>query len=517
MSLYANGSKFLTLGARMKSFFFCVTVLFWFGLNGQSLFYNNGAQFWVNPGAVMIVKTNTVENASGRIDNGGQIIIEEDFINAGVASGNGTNGVYDLYGDWINNGTFIPDQSEVNLLGGDQNIAGASVTTFHRLYLLGSGIKYLQINAEVNDRLDLTDRELYTGEFDMNIITPDVNSIQRTTGFVSSTGVGKLIRSTNSSFTYLFPTGSSAGTVRYRPVQITPAPSTPHVFGVRLANVDATSEGFDRGNKEEEICEINPLFYHRVYRLSGTEPADLSIFFDPDFDDDWLNITRYRDTPEWQTLNPSYPSSGVGIISMNHDDWVDNVTSNESVAYALSNPAPLITLEGDTSIELGSTAPITATISLPNSSYFWEPTDFLSCLDCLEPLSTPDRNITYYLYVEEGSVCEKVDSVVIEVFEIPKDKIDIPNAFTPNGDGNNDFVRLLGDVSDVNSVKFLVFNRWGEKLYEEDDLTTLQLRGWDGTYLGKEQEIGVYSYYLRVEFTSGINSLEKSGDITLIR
>ncbi|QHS62560.1 Ig-like domain-containing protein [Chitinophaga agri] len=90
------------------------------------------------------------------------------------------------------------------------------------------------------------------------------------------------------------------------------------------------------------------------------------------------------------------------------------------------------------------------------------------------------------------------------------DGIYIPNAFTPNGDAVNDDLRVYGSI--VKDLHLMIFNQWGEKLFESDD----QNRGWDGSYKGKPQPSGVYMYVCRMNLTDG-TTVEKKGIINLIR
>ena len=122
----------------------------------------------------------------------------------------------------INNSLFIADQSDVNLYGFNQLISGTSITSFYNLNLLGAGIKTQTTDAVVTNLLNLNNLELATNLFYMTIANPNFNAISRTTGFVSSLGDGRLVRVTNSSNPYLFPVGSSLGTIRYRPVLLIP-------------------------------------------------------------------------------------------------------------------------------------------------------------------------------------------------------------------------------------------------------------------------------------------------------
>ena len=88
--------------------------------------------------------------------------------------------------------------------------------------------------------------------------------------------------------------------------------------------------------------------------------------------------------------------------------------------------------------------------------------------------------------------------------------IDIPTGFTPNEDGINDilFVKGFG----ITNMNLLVFNRWGEVVFQ----TTDYKEGWNGIYHGKLQEMEVYIYTLTGSFADGV-LFEKQGNVTLLR
>jgi len=90
--------------------------------------------------------------------------------------------------------------------------------------------------------------------------------------------------------------------------------------------------------------------------------------------------------------------------------------------------------------------------------------------------------------------------------------VSLPNAFSPNGDGLNDYFRPL-EMTGVNSVRLKIFNRWGEKVYSTQDMYH---QGWDGTFNGVDQELGVYAYIMEVTFFDGKQKMLK-GNVTLIR
>lgn len=87
----------------------------------------------------------------------------------------------------------------------------------------------------------------------------------------------------------------------------------------------------------------------------------------------------------------------------------------------------------------------------------------------------------------------------------------IPNAFTPNNDGTNDIFRIR-NFSNQRLLEFKIFNRWGTILFHTQD----PKGGWDGTFKGNPQPMGVYGYVIRIAYSDSVVETYK-GTITLIR
>jgi gliding motility-associated-like protein len=88
--------------------------------------------------------------------------------------------------------------------------------------------------------------------------------------------------------------------------------------------------------------------------------------------------------------------------------------------------------------------------------------------------------------------------------------VGVPTAFTPDGNGINDILFIRG--SGIETVNLVIFNRWGQKVFESNSLS----QGWDGRFHGKMQEIDLYAYVLRATFLDGTSVLKK-GNINLLR
>lgn len=86
----------------------------------------------------------------------------------------------------------------------------------------------------------------------------------------------------------------------------------------------------------------------------------------------------------------------------------------------------------------------------------------------------------------------------------------LPGSFTPNGDRLNDVLYVLG--TNIRSVDFLVYNRWGQKIFESHN----QRNGWNGKYKFKEQPGTTYVYYVRAVLLNG-KVIVKRGNTILLR
>lgn len=154
--------------------------------------------------------------------------------------------------------------------------------------------------------------------------------------------------------------------------------------------------------------------------------------------------------------------------------------------------------------------------SFGNVQNYWTITDgYPNSSTDVNPISEfPSDSAGVYdvqLFIENSYGCR--DSILKIV------KIDglylfyIPNSFTPNGDFRNETFKPLGDGIDTENYHFMIFDRWGEKLFETDDLN----EGWDGTYKGNLVASGIYVWKVKAkELYRNVNT-EHSGHVNLMR
>jgi gliding motility-associated-like protein len=193
-----------------------------------------------------------------------------------------------------------------------------------------------------------------------------------------------------------------------------------------------------------------------------------------------------------------YNSTGVYTDVLNGcDTIITDLTINPSPTLAL------IKFDDNCGEEKGSVEAI-ANSNNPPITYTWNTGSSDSIINNLQ-------SGTYTVIVSDGSGCSITDSINIFNLEIDCDYfVYLPNAFTPNGDQNNDILYVRG--KGITSFTLNIYNRWGNKVFETDELNT----GWDGTYKAEPQNTAVFVYTIEGVFENG-ETFKESGDISLLR
>jgi gliding motility-associated-like protein len=141
--------------------------------------------------------------------------------------------------------------------------------------------------------------------------------------------------------------------------------------------------------------------------------------------------------------------------------------------------------------------------------YSWYPISTLTNPNIINPWASPSEPTRYYVHGIAENGCRNIDSVFVDIDY--RDNLFIPSAFTPNGDGKNDVFRVA-NITFQRLMEFRVFNRWGQEIYS----TTDHKKGWDGSWRGVPQDMGVYQYLIRVAYPDGLVESYK-GNVTLVR
>ena len=166
---------------------------------------------------------------------------------------------------------------------------------------------------------------------------------------------------------------------------------------------------------------------------------------------------------------------------------------------------PVVDAGPDRFILEGGSIVIQPVVTGQNLQFLWSPGTYLNDITLEKPtVSRPLTDITYTLKVTGIGGCAKSKSMLVKLLKFPQ----IPNTFTPNGDGRNDkwFITYL-DTYPNNWVQ--VFTRTGQLIFESHGYKV----PWDGTYKGKPLPIDTY-YYI-IEPGNGRDPL--TGYVTIIK
>ena len=138
----------------------------------------------------------------------------------------------------------------------------------------------------------------------------------------------------------------------------------------------------------------------------------------------------------------------------------------------------------------------------------WHENPYISCTECNNPTVFPPETTTYIAEIRTDYDCPEIDSVTVYVRGI----IYVPNAFTPNGDGLNDIFKAQG--IDITKFNMKIFNRWGELIFESDDIES----GWNGASPNSDyfSPPGIYEYIIVAQEHQG-EVFEYRGHIQLLR
>jgi gliding motility-associated-like protein len=179
------------------------------------------------------------------------------------------------------------------------------------------------------------------------------------------------------------------------------------------------------------------------------------------------------------------------------------------VTVSTIDPSLVTAFSVPDSIPVGGSAVITG-VSPTGFEGYW------SSMNVPNPFSAQNTvtltETTTFMYSVNNGYCSLEVPLVVKVFEFLCEEpyVFVPNAFTPDNSGFNDFLYVRGPY--VYEMVFRVFNRWGEKVFETID----QSIGWDGTYNGRPCDPDVYDYYLDIQCIGGMQNIIK-GNVTLIR
>jgi gliding motility-associated-like protein len=240
---------------------------------------------------------------------------------------------------------------------------------------------------------------------------------------------------------------------------------------------------------EDTICVGDPIFFH-----DSTNAFTQSIQWD--FNDGKILSDIH---------NPLHNYDAAGTYNVVLTGINSQCAPSQATKTIKVFGYPAVNLGPDTMICPGITGSILlADLNNPSAVYVW------STGETTNAITVTQAGHYWVTSTTAGSKCSTTDSIWVK-----RDcYLTIPNSFSPNGDGRNDYF-LPREIlsSGVASFTMNIFNRWGENIFTT---SSIDGRGWDGKYNSIDQPVGVYIYEINVAF---INNIKKvfNGNVTLLR
>lgn len=239
---------------------------------------------------------------------------------------------------------------------------------------------------------------------------------------------------------------------------------------------------------------------------AGSEPSGAP------FGLSWSPTTYLSNTA---TLHPTFSAMTVGDFPYTLTITSAHGCTNADMVMMSPRPTAHITVTpGNTIVNYGDMVQLDAlnTTSYP-LVYYWTPNNgSLDNPNINNPVATMHETTTFVVYAMNQWGCR--DSASMEIVVDDGSSEFVPTAFTPNGDGLNDVFRIL-NMRYQKLVMFEVYNRWGNLVYQNNNSNDATA-GWDGTYNGVPQDMGVYNYQIIVAKPDGKQKMYK-GEVTLIK
>ena len=203
-------------------------------------------------------------------------------------------------------------------------------------------------------------------------------------------------------------------------------------------------------------------------------------------------------------FNPKIAGNGTETIKYAY--YATDGCNDSAIQTIIVSPAPFVTTTASQTIFSGSSAILLTTISGAYNTILWTPSSSLNNPAIESPEASPLVNTYYIINVLNNDGCSASDTALVKVVN----NIKIPNAFSPNGDGINDYWEIK-DLNGINSVTVYIFDRNGQKVYDYSGSNI----AWDGKYGGQPVPVGTY-YYI-VKLNDELRSQTYSGWILLMR
>ncbi len=251
---------------------------------------------------------------------------------------------------------------------------------------------------------------------------------------------------------------------------------------------------------EEVLCLGDAIVLEISNPLTNEDMLDF-VWTGPDLD--LTDPSAPIASPSVSTVYEVVVTNQFGCSNIEQID-VEVVDIDDGLGDAIADP--------DT-IFIGNSTQL-AVNSIEGLNFNWSFGNTLDDETISDPLATPTEDTEYTVTVTDENGCLTTRTVPVVVLSRACDEpfIFFPNSFSPNNDGENDMLRVRAKDAFIDEVYWIVYSRWGERVFEANSLNEM----WDGRFNGELVSPDAYGYYLRVTCTDG-DVFEKRGNVTVLR
>lgn len=205
--------------------------------------------------------------------------------------------------------------------------------------------------------------------------------------------------------------------------------------------------------------------------------------------------------------NPTATLSTTTTFSV----FIKEEVCNESTTLTTTvNALPLPVIKISKSNDINCSFPVSTLNASGAKSYIWSPAEGLNNPNISNPTSNPSFTTNYTVTGKDANGCTNTDEISIQVTPGTDVIYELPNSFTPNGDGLNDCFGV-SKWGVVQELEFAIFNRFGQRVFYTNDAS----RCWDGKLKGLPQNTGIYVYTVKAKTACGL--IKRKGTIVLLK
>ncbi|MEL6832083.1 MAG: M43 family zinc metalloprotease [Bacteroidota bacterium] len=289
--------------------------------------------------------------------------------------------------------------------------------------------------------------------------------------------------------------------------------------------IDNTINGVPPGEHVAEVTSANGCIYMVEFRVRPYNLPWRPLVGAPTCNDPQSGVINILVEPTDEDITFSLDGENFSDATL-----LEDLSQGEYILYVqygdrciitdtVSIPGPddfSLVLPDDQTIEWRESITITPTTDAgPGATYKWWPASGLDCDNCDKVTASPTETTRYFLQVTDADGCSQIDDILIAVD--PRIPYYVPNAFSPNGDGQNDFFTAYGDDRIQEIERMIIFDRWGGQVFTRENFPpNREQLGWNGKTQKQEVQPGVFVYYFEIRMMTG-ELVTVKGDVLVLK